>query len=241
MKKAGVPILVVAIMMFMYLPVANASGLSGFSLGPSTGGILVAPDFSGVTGSLGVNFEDGCIAGQTSCSFSNITGSVLFGGLSVGSYFLDFNSTPFLANFNGPGSWLFSSGDTSGYGLTGGAGGISGTITWQSLNESLSGADSLTGLATFTGTGSFVGIGSGSTSITLNLNPLTCANLSSGTSCSLGGVSLDPPSPQGYATFGSGSFGGKSGGATPEPSSLILLGSGLLGLAPFVRRKISRT
>jgi hypothetical protein len=212
------------------------SGLSGFSLGTSTGGVLVQPDFNGLTGSLGVNFENGCTAAlSTGCTFSNITGSVLFGGNPVGSYTLDFNPTPFLASFVGPGSWAFSTGDTSGYSLAGIGGGVNGTITWMTLNESL-GLDSMTGSATFTGTGVFSGLGSSTASITLNLNALSCANLSSGTPCTLTGVALDPPAPAGFATFG-GSFGGSTGGQTPEPGTLLLLSSGLTGIG-FLRRKL---
>lgn len=234
MKRKTIPGMVAAAMLFAYLPAAHAGGLSGFSLGTSNGGVLFQPDFNGITGSLGVNFEDGCVAGQTGCTFSNITGSVLFGGSPVGTYSLDSNSTPFLANFNGSGSWLFSAGDTSGYGLSTVAGGVNGTITWLTLNES-GGVDSLTGTATFTGTGGLSGLGSGSASITLNLNPLSCANLSAGTSCNLNGVALDPPAPAGFATFG-GTFGG-GGSTTPEPGSFLLLGTGLIGLGGALRRR----
>lgn len=214
------------------------SGLSGFSLGQSTGGVLVQKDFNGVTGSLGISFEDGCTATLlTGCTFSDITGSVGLGGNPVASYTLDFNSTPFLANFNGPGSWLFSAGDTSGYNLVGLGGGVNGTITWLTLNESLAGADSITGSATFTGTGVFSGLGSGTAAITLNLNALSCANLSSGTPCTLTGVSLDPPAPAGFATFGGTFGGGSTGGQTPEPGTLLLLGSGLTGIG-FLRRRL---
>ncbi len=239
MKRQIFPALVVLAMIFACLPAANASGLSGFSLGQSTGGVLVQPDFNGVTGSLGVNFENGCTASlATGCTFSDITGSVLYGGSPVASYTLDFNSTPFLASFNAPGSWLFSAGDTSGYSLAGLGGGVNGTITWLTLNESLAGVDSMTGSATFAGTGAFSGLGSGTAAITLNLNALSCANLSAGTACSMTGVSLDPPNPAGFATFGA-TFGAPTGGGTnptPEPGTLLLLGSGLTGLG-FIRRK----
>lgn len=214
------------------------SGLSGFSLGTSTGGVLVQKDFNGVTGSLGISFEDGCSAALSGgCTFSDITGSVFFGGNPVASYTLNFTPTPFLANFNGPGSWVFSAGDTTGYGLATLGGGVNGTITWLTLNESLAGVDSLTGTATFTGTGIYSGLGSGSSAITLDLNALSCANLSVGTSCTLNGVSLDPPAPAGFATFGGTFGGGSTGGQTPEPGTLLLLGSGLTGIG-FIRRKL---
>jgi len=239
MKRLGTFLGILVLAVAAVSMAAQASNLSGYSLGLSNGGVLVQPDFNGVTGSLGVNFENGCTAAlSTGCTFSNITGSVLFGGNPVASYTLDFNSTPFLANFNGTGSWLFSAGDTSGYNLATLGGAVNGTITWLTLNESSTGVDSMTGTATFAGTGAFSGIGSGSDSITLNLNALSCANLSAGTACSMTGVSLDPPNPAGFATFGA-TFGAPTGGGTnptPEPGTLLLLSSGLTGIG-FLRRK----
>lgn len=225
---------------------AKASGVSidGFSLGPSSGGVAFEPDFAGVTGSLGVRFCDSAACANAG---TGITGSIFESGTStvVGTYNVDFNSTPFVANFEAPGVWLFGPGSTTGYSVNAGAaGGITGTVTWDTLMET-NGVDSLQGTATFDSTGALAGLlGNGSAAFSLVLNPLSCSNLAANTPCTLSGVSTDPPAPEGFGTFGAGTFGSTSGGGpgpgtTPEPGTLLLLGSGLTGLG-FIRRRFVR-
>jgi hypothetical protein len=61
----------------------------------------------------------------------------------------------------------------------------------------------------------------------LNNGPASC-------SFAVGGV------PQGDCGAGGESFTINSGGTTPEPSSILLFGSGILGLAGVLRRKLTR-
>lgn len=54
-------------------------------------------------------------------------------------------------------------------------------------------------------------------------------------------INFDPGQVTGVSLgLGGGPFGGGTGGATPEPGTLLLLGSGLLGCAPLIRRKFVR-
>lgn len=243
MRKILTVVAALALALAFTSATAKASGVSidGFSLGPSTGGAAFEPDFEGLTGSLGVRFCDSAACSNTG---TGVTGNIFETGTStaVGTYNVDFNSTPFLANFAGAGLWDFAGGSTTNYSVNAGvAGGITGTVTWATLTES-GGVDSLQGTATFLSTGALAGIiGNGSASFTLDLNPLSCSNLAPNTPCTLEGVSTDPPAPEAFGTFGQGTFGGGGGPSpTPEPGTLLLLGSGLLGFALVIRRKFAR-
>jgi len=69
-------------------------------------------------------------------------------------------------------------------------------------------------------------------------------NTDGGIGVSSGTINTNLPTGQGLSEFGTLTFtpgsGSPGNGATPEPDSLLLLGTGLLGFAPFLRRKFAR-
>jgi hypothetical protein len=67
----------------------------------------------------------------------------------------------------------------------------------------------------------------------LQVDPAMLANLQAGQSVDLTVIG-------GCITTGTSCGSGTSGGVTPEPGTLLLLSSGLLGFAPFIRRKFAR-
>jgi hypothetical protein len=53
-------------------------------------------------------------------------------------------------------------------------------------------------------------------------------------------VSIDDPSPDGFDQLSQVRISGVTGNPVPEPSTMLLLGSGLIGLAGFIRRKFKK-
>lgn len=109
------------------------------------------------------------------------------------------------------------------------------TLDWTQIVENSSGV-TLLGTADYSFTLTGGGGGSGHTGFSVQLAPLACNSEVTGP-CTLANISGEPGDPP--AAFG-GVSAGVLGGTAPEPGSLLLLGSGLLGLAPLLKRRVSR-
>ncbi len=238
---------------------ANAQTIA---LGPSTSsqGIL----FTGGSGngSLGVQIGACPVDSLTCTSTGPVTGNLAVGATLGGTQFLYggfFLGVDTLnAASSGTGNWNLSGGadgfDVNFNAFEGpcssdnpadpsclfvGTSSVSGTIDWTGLLENSSG-NFLRGTATFTNIAgelsNYISDG-GTASFTVQLSSLTCAGTTG--PCSLAAISgelADPPTA--FGTLSSGSLGGGSGPSpTPEPGTLLLLGSGLVALG-FIGRKL---
>lgn len=211
---------------------AQADGISSLPLGRSTGGILFTPGGGGY-----LNFElGGCLSGATDCTVGNVSGVI-----NGEPWAYSLSQTSGFGDISASGQWQFFGTDTT-FQLIDTDSSLSqvnGTISWtdaESSGANPKGFDELIGTVTYTSVGVFATLfGSGSATFTLDLDPITCAPATS--PCNLSAIASSDPI-DGYSAIGSSSSGGPS--PTPEPGTLLLLASGLLGFAPFVRRKLAR-
>lgn len=214
---------------------ALATSLLDVKLGASTSPNGI--EFTNPTSSGGLTIIIGA------CPFTSVTctaGGAITGGLTVGglssSYSLS-GDGPLTATFagqaGGVNTWDISgAADSFSLGPSGSPL-VTGTIDWTSVVENKSGV-SMLGSVTYSGV-----VGSGHVNISVLLAPLTCNFTATPTNpCTLGNladVGGDPPSA--FSSVGSGSF--TSPTTTPEPGTLLLLGSGLTALG-FIRRRFIR-
>lgn len=217
------------------------------NLGPSTSGNGIIFSSNGTTGQLDIAIG-GCPFTGTSCTAGNpLTGNISVSGFTAGTYSLAANSS-LLAQFastspSGVDTWNITGiagTDSDSYtllapslGLT-----VTGAVDWTQIVENGSGV-SLLGSASYTFSGALSG--SGTQGIDVSLAPLSCNSQVTGP-CTLANISGelgDPPAA--FSSVGAGTFGGPppSTGVTPEPGTLLLLGSGLSGLG-FIRRRFAR-
>lgn len=219
---------------------AMAQGITDVALGMSTSANGIVFTGGNSNGSLSVDIG-GC---PFSTSIACTPGGAVTGGLTVlgsGGFQYSLMADSLTASFagtasNGVDTWNLS-GNSDAYAL--GEGPIvfvTGVIDWTQVVENTSGV-SLVGTAEFNGAAG-TGIGSGVVDINVQLAQLVCNTQVSG-ACNLGNIADtggDPPAA--FSPVGSGAFNTPPTGATPEPGTLLLLVSGLLGLVPLVRRQL---
>jgi hypothetical protein len=211
----------------LHLAVAVAVCLIGASLTPQEAKadtfILASSQdivFTGLgSGDLSVTFGAcGFNGTDTTCTLS---GSIMGGG--GGEYILT--------------STYAGTTDASVFGPQNGAGAFP-LVSWNWLSSQVT-LHSLTYSLTYSNWSPFdnpytfaAGTWSGGTTFEYDLNPLSgCTGLGT-KSCNLGNLAVTPGATA-SATINDGEFV-----AIPEPGSLVLLGSGLLGLAELLRRRV---
>jgi hypothetical protein len=233
--------LVAAVALFAFSASAQ-TGITSVNLGASTSPNGIIFTSTGTMGALSVDIG-GCPFTTVSCTApGSVTGSVNAFGYA-GNYSLSADSLTASFLSESPSmvdTWSLSgASDSFSAGVTGIPGAVGGTISWLDIVEGASGV-SLIGNVAYSSSGGLASIGSGTIGISILLSPLSCNSSVSG-ACTLANISGEPGDPPAaFSSVGSGSFGTNPNGATPEPGSLLLLGTGLLGFAPFIRRKFAR-
>lgn len=221
---------------------AMAQSITDVVLGMSTSANGIV--FSGGNGNNSLNVDIGGCPFSTSIACTNggaVTGGLTVGGVGGLSYSLGADSltASFAGVSNGVDTAWSLGGSSDFYNLmAGGSTVVAGFVDWTQLEQN-SGVVSLIGVAHYQGEGALVGLGSGIKDIDVQLAGLSCNSDVTGP-CTLGDVAgLDGDPPAAFSPVGSGTFSNLPPGATPEPGTLLLLGSGLLGFVPLIRRQFS--
>ncbi len=233
---------IAALAAFGLISLPALAGTLTVHLGESTSvyGIVFSGD-TGTTGGLDVNIGACPLTGSASesCSGTGAVSGDISIGAATGTYSLSANDS--VAEFasessSGVDTWNITGPVSDSYTLSadGGKVTVTGAIDWTQIVENGSGV-SLLGSASYTISGLLSG--SGTKDISVLLAPLSCNDdvVGACTLANISGEKGDPPAA--FSSVGSGTIGGST---TPEPGTLLLLGSGLLGLAPLIRRKFAR-